>query len=67
MLEGNPEIKDKMMSYIPLGRMGTRTEIAESAVFLASDLISSLITGAVLVVDGGAWLGGGGGPMKSML
>ncbi len=31
MLEGSPEVKDKMMSYIPLRRMGTRTEIAESA------------------------------------
>ncbi|MGA9523684.1 MAG: SDR family oxidoreductase [Myxococcaceae bacterium] len=37
----------------PLGRIATTAEIANAAVFLASDL-SSFITGVVLAVDGGA-------------
>lgn len=40
---------------IPLGRYGKIEEIAELAVFLASDA-SSLIHGTTVVADGGAWL-----------
>ncbi|KAM5198180.1 peroxisomal 2,4-dienoyl-CoA reductase [(3E)-enoyl-CoA-producing] isoform 1-T1 [Hipposideros larvatus] len=40
---------------IPLQRLGNKTEIAHSALYLASPL-ASYVTGALLVVDGGAWL-----------
>lgn len=39
----------------PLGRMGTPAEIAELAVYLASDL-SGFMTGSALTIDGGAKL-----------
>ncbi len=41
-----------MASGIPLGRVGEEIEIAEAAVFLASDA-ASFITGQVLNIDGG--------------
>ena len=55
----NDTIREAMLSRIPLYRMGTRTEIAESVLFLASSL-GSYVTGSVLVVDGGEWLSGAG-------
>lgn len=45
-------VKENIMSAIPLGRMGNVSDIAETAVFLASDA-ASYITGQVISVDGG--------------
>ena len=53
-------LRDAFLSRIPLQRLGTRKDIAESALFLASSL-GSYITGSVLVVDGGEWLTTGAG------
>ncbi|XP_048188512.1 peroxisomal 2,4-dienoyl-CoA reductase [(3E)-enoyl-CoA-producing] [Perognathus longimembris pacificus] len=39
----------------PLQRLGNKTEIAHSVLYLASPL-ASYVTGTVLVVDGGSWL-----------
>lgn len=45
-------VKETVLSAIPLGRMGAVEDIAETAVFLASDK-ASYITGQVISVDGG--------------
>jgi 3-oxoacyl-[acyl-carrier protein] reductase len=44
--------KESTLANIPLGRMGTTTDISNAALFLASSL-SDYITGQVLTVDGG--------------
>ena len=46
------EVKAKMLESIPLKRPGTAKDVADAALFLASDY-ASYITGQVLVVDGG--------------
>ena len=46
-----------MMVQIPLGRAGTDVEIAQSVAFLASDA-AAYITGHVLDVNGGMFMGG---------
>jgi NAD(P)-dependent dehydrogenase (short-subunit alcohol dehydrogenase family) len=56
---GEPE--DKFLSESanrPLGRVGRPQEIAQAALYLASDS-SSFVTGAALVVDGGGLAGSG--------
>lgn len=48
----SPEQQEKILEMIPLGRMGEPQDIAEVALFLASEA-SRYVTGQVLVVDGG--------------
>jgi NAD(P)-dependent dehydrogenase (short-subunit alcohol dehydrogenase family) len=47
-----PEARKQFEALEPVGRMGTPREVAQLALFLASDR-SSFITGAVIPVDGG--------------
>ena len=49
------EEKKKVVSAIPLGRLGTMEEVASVVVFLASDE-SSFITGITIDVNGGRYL-----------
>ena len=44
--------KQKLQSHIGMGRVGTPEEVADVALFLASDL-SRYVTGQVIGVDGG--------------
>ena len=46
------EVKAQMLAAVPLKRPGTPADVANAALFLASDY-SSYITGQVIVVDGG--------------
>jgi NAD(P)-dependent dehydrogenase (short-subunit alcohol dehydrogenase family) len=41
---------------VPLGRFGTPDDVAQAALFLASDA-SSWITGETLLIDGGSLVG----------
>ncbi|XP_014648864.1 PREDICTED: peroxisomal 2,4-dienoyl-CoA reductase isoform X2 [Ceratotherium simum simum] len=53
---GGPQASmSKNVLASPLQRLGDKTEVAHSALYLASPL-ASYVTGALLVVDGGAWL-----------
>jgi NAD(P)-dependent dehydrogenase (short-subunit alcohol dehydrogenase family) len=49
------EEKKKVLSAIPLRRLGTPEEVASAVVFLASDE-SSYITGITIDVNGGRYL-----------
>src|SRR5215210_4996511 len=51
------QVKERLRRNIPLGRFGRIRDIEQCAVFLCSDA-ASFINGAVIVVDGGQWLGG---------
>jgi len=51
----SPEVRDKLISRIPLGRLGQVFDVAQAVKFLASD-DASYITGQVLNVNGGMYL-----------
>ena len=55
-LEKDPLIFEKLAKWYPLGRVGEPEDIANAALFLASDE-ASWITGTILIVDGGLLAG----------
>ena len=54
-----PEAEKAALARIPLGRFGTKDEIANLALFLLSDLCPYQ-TGDCVTMDGGEWIGGAG-------
>jgi len=52
MIRDNPMIQNRFESFHPMNRLGKADEVANAAVFLASDR-ASFITGVILPVDGG--------------
>ncbi len=46
------KVKEGILSQVPMGRLGKSDEVANTALYLASDM-SNYVTGQVLVVDGG--------------
>src|SRR5699024_5256973 len=52
-----PEDRAQVTASVPAGRLTTPEEIAERAVFLLDNQRANYITGEVLTVDGGQWLG----------
>ena len=50
-----PDIWEKKLAEIPMGRVGEPDEVAKVVLFLASDL-SSYMTGAVLEIGGGRYM-----------
>jgi NAD(P)-dependent dehydrogenase (short-subunit alcohol dehydrogenase family) len=64
-LAPSDDARSAIAGLIPLQRLGTRDEIADLAIFLASDA-ARYITGSVMVCDGGQSLMGGGALMKGL-
>lgn len=52
----NEDIKEKILKETPLHRQGTSEEVAQTILFLASDM-SSYITGQNIIIDGGRKMG----------
>ena len=50
--EDTPEVRQKLIDTIPLGRMSTPLDVARGCLFLASDE-AEFLTGCCLDVDGG--------------
>jgi 3-oxoacyl-[acyl-carrier protein] reductase len=51
----NEEFKKKLIENIPMGKLGNGNDIANCAIFLASDL-SSYVTGETIHVNGGMYM-----------
>ena len=51
-----PELRGEIRERIPMGRLGEASDVANLAVFLASD-VSGYITGETIAIDGGYLVG----------
>jgi 3-oxoacyl-[acyl-carrier protein] reductase len=49
------ELRDKMLTTVPLGRTGTAREVAAAIAYLASDE-AAYVTGQTLRVNGGLYM-----------
>jgi NAD(P)-dependent dehydrogenase (short-subunit alcohol dehydrogenase family) len=58
-LSPTPELEQKMLGRLPLGRVGNKDELAHLAAYLISDY-AGYINGEVVTIDGGEWLQGAG-------
>ena len=56
-LAGTPEKLEATRQQIPLGRLGTAEDCAGTFVYLASDEASGYVTGQVIEVNGGLFMG----------
>ena len=52
---GGKELPTQFVENIPLQRLGSRRDIADAVLFLASGA-SSLVTANTVIVDGASWL-----------
>ncbi|MBL6750454.1 MAG: glucose 1-dehydrogenase [Nevskia sp.] len=52
LVGSKPQMKDALVAFTPMGRLGQPSEIANAAVWLGSDQ-ASYVTGHTMVVDGG--------------
>lgn len=55
-LDGDPQRKERVLARTPMRRLGEPADVAEAALFLASER-AKFITGVVLPVDGGNSIG----------
>ncbi len=55
LLASRPDMEQRLKQYIPMGRFGEATEVAETVAWLASDN-SKYITGQTITIDGGTSL-----------
>lgn len=56
MIEAEPGILERLKNLYPMGRLGKPSDIANAALFLASDE-SEFATGSVFIIDGGITTG----------
>jgi NAD(P)-dependent dehydrogenase (short-subunit alcohol dehydrogenase family) len=57
-LWNTPEAVEKITNMVPLKRWGQPSEVADAVAFLVSPG-AGYITGEILTIDGGSWLGRG--------